>query len=243
MITMLPIKYIYNSRSSKSKMLQEEIISESFKRLFPNENNGYEARIKYSGKLKPYNANVRKAGNKLIFSLSREWQKTGNEIKIGLIQDLLLKISGKKGRTANTELYDSFIKNLHMATAKTEQEEKLLALFNAVNEKYFNNSLEAPNLRWGMQSKARLATYDYHTDTITVSSIFREAEESVISYLLYHEMLHKKLKFSSGNGRTIHHSIQFRELEKQFENHPHMEEKLRKHASRHRRMGWLRNIL
>ena len=222
---------------------ETSLIEESFKRLFPNENNSYEARIRYSGKLKPYNANIRKAGNRLVFSLSREWQKIGNEIKIGLIQDLLLKIGGKKGRTENTELYDSFIKNLHMATAKTEQEGKLLSLFNTVNRKYFGDTLEAPNLRWGMPSKARLATYDYHTDTITVSSIFREAEESVISYLLYHEMLHKKLKFSNGNGRTTHHSNQFRELEKQFENHQHMEEKLRKLANRNRRMGWLRNLL
>jgi len=212
-------------------------------RLFPDKIS-YSVQIKFSGKFSPYNANVRKTANKLTFSLSREWKNVGEEIGIGLIQDLLLRILRKKSMlTTNIELYNSFVKNLHLAAKKTEKDEKLLAIFNKVNETHFNNSLETPNLRWGLASRRRLATYDYHTDTITVSNVFKEAEEELIAYLLYHEMLHKKLKFNSSNARTLHHSREFKKLEKKFPNHEQAEKRLNDLIRKKAGAGWLRHVM
>jgi predicted metal-dependent hydrolase len=78
--------------------------------------------------------------------------------------------------------------------------------------------MESPNLVWGSDSRRRLATYDYHTDTVKVSTFFQKARQEIIDYLVYHELLHKKLKFSSSGSRSIHHSHEFRHLESEFEN-------------------------
>lgn len=208
--------------------MNERLVETAFNRLFPGEKLTYAVKLKFSKKFSPYNANVRKLGNNLIFSFSTEWKKVNHEITLGLAQELLLKIlGGKRATTTNTELYNNFIRNLYLSAKKTGSDEKLQNIFNKVNEAYFSNSAETPNLKWGLNSRTKLATYDYHTDTIRVSSLFKEAEEELVAYLLYHEMLHKKLKFSSsGSGKTIHHSKKFRELEKRFENQQQIEKRL-----------------
>jgi len=220
-----------------------ELADKAFRRLFPGKQLTYAIEIKYSRKFRPYNANVRKTGNVLQFNFSREWKSVNQEITIGLIQDLLLRILKKKSTTTNIDLYNHFIKNLHISAAKTEIDEGLQKIFDAVNDEYFNNSIDLPNLRWGLAGKTKLATYDYHTDTISVSRIFREAEEDVIAYLLYHEMLHKKMKFSSSSGRSIHHSKQFKDLEKKFAKRDEMEQKLQQYIRKSPFRGFLRNLM
>jgi len=225
--------------------MNKQVVETAFKRLFPDKKLEYYVTIKFSRKFSPYNANVKKIGDNLIFSFSREWKKVSNEISIGLIQELFLRILRKKAvRTTNIDLYNNFIKSLHLSAKKTETDTQLLEIFNKINEMHFNNAMEAPNLRWGLTSKTRLATYEYHTDTINVSSIFKDADEELIAYLLYHEMLHKKLKFSSSGGRSIHHSREFKKLEKAFENQEELERKLTSFVKSKSslRINWLRNI-
>ncbi len=206
-----------------------ETIREAHKRLY-GEDLSYEIEYAFSRKFKPYNANARKWGKRFTFSFSKEWEQVSTEILIGLIQELFSKF--KRARmTSNRELYLSFIQNLHLSVSKTQQDERLLGLFNQVNERYFNNALDPANLRWGRETRHKLATYDYHTDTITVSSIYENATDEMLKYLLYHEMLHKHFKFSSGK-RSVHHSKAFREREKQFENYETVEKQVQKHARR-----------
>ena len=110
-----------------------EIVHEAFSRLFPEEEFRYDAAISYSGKFKPYNATVRKIGSRLHFSLSSSWKNVSDEIIIGLIQHLLVKIlrrekflsaaasaamkrnSGKLS-SLNMQLYDDFIKGVSDVT-------------------------------------------------------------------------------------------------------------------------------
>jgi predicted metal-dependent hydrolase len=228
------------------RYMNKETIEKAYSRLFPDEGSDYEFGLRFSRKFGSYNANARKSGNKILFSFSPEWKKVSEEISIGLVQDLLRKMLGKKkAATTNVQLYEIFIKNLHLAAAKVNADEKLLQIFNMVNEKYFNNLVELPNLQWSGSSKTKLATYNYHTDTISVSTIFADAGDDIIGYLLYHEMLHKKLKFSSGSRRTVHHSPEFRALERQFENREIMEKKLQEHARGKKRIhfSWLERLM
>ncbi len=207
--------------------MNESIVPEAFRRMFPEEDLSYDIKFRFSRKFSPYNANVRKTGSLLVFSFSEEWKRVSGEICIGLVQELLLKIMRRKPReTVNMQLYSSFVKNLHLSAQKKESDERLKTLFDTVNLAYFNASIETPNLQWGLSSRRRLATYDYHTDTINVSRVFKEADDEIVSYLLYHEMLHKKLKFRSSSGRSIHHGRQFRGLEKAFENRDAIERRL-----------------
>ncbi len=226
--------------------MNEGTVQEAFHRMFPDESLGCAVEVKLSKKFSPYNANVRKAGGRLIFSFSDEWGSVSEEISIGLVQELLLRVMRRTAKeTVNMGLYGSFVKNLHLSAQKTETDERLKALFEKVNAAYFNSLIELPNLKWGLNSRRRLATYDYHTDTIKVSSVFRDADDEVVSCLLHHEMLHKKLKFRSSSGRSIHHSRQFRELEKAFENRDAVERRLQAFARKRSGVfhGFIRKFL
>lgn len=201
-----------------------DIIQEAFNGVFPGREFGYDAKIKYSRKFKAYNANVKLSYNNLVFNLSREWKTVDREIRIGLIQELMLKILGKKiggGRKINTknmDLYNIFIKKVHLTAPKTMFDRQLFGSFERVNSQYFYGLIEAPNLVFGGASFSKLGSYEYGSDTITISSVLRDAPVGVLDYIMYHEMLHKKHKFRHKNGRSYHHTSEFKRKEKEYEN-------------------------
>ena len=70
--------------------------------------------LKYSGKFKPYRANVKLMGDDIQFNLSKKWKTVSKDIQIGMVQELLLKIMKKRLKplrknTQNMELYNIFI--------------------------------------------------------------------------------------------------------------------------------------
>jgi hypothetical protein len=99
--------------------------------------------------------------------------------------------------------------------------------FDRVNEKYFGNYLEKTNLLWGEHSFSKLGHYHYASNTITISKVLADDEE-LLDYVMYHEMLHKKHKYYTKNGRSHHHTAAFRREERSFEN-PDVEDKLLKY--------------
>jgi len=202
------------------------IVEESFQRLYPDKSYCYEGRIKYTDHFSAFNANVKKRGSILIFGLSRKWKEVDREIKIGLLQELLGKILKDRRKSINIDLYNNFVKTLHLSAEKEAGEPLLEDSFRRVNERYFYGMIEKPNLVFKGDSRRRLATYAYHTDTVSVSTKFRNAPEEIIDYLVYHELLHKKLKFKSSVERTVHHSPQFRRMEREFENSSEIEKQI-----------------
>jgi len=219
-------------------------VETAFARLFSGKQLDYDIKVRFSRKFGAYNANVKKQNQLLVFSFSPEWKRVSKEITIGLVQELLLRILRKKAKTTNIDLYNNFVKNLHLSASKTETDPALKEIFDVVNTRYFHSVMEMPNLKWGLTSKTKLATYDYHTDTINVSTIFQSAGKQIISYLVYHEMLHKKLKFHNNGSRSVHHSRQFRQMEKEFENQQEVERLLERFLRKNRGFkGWLGNLL
>ncbi|MBW3011706.1 hypothetical protein KY311_00830 [Candidatus Woesearchaeota archaeon] len=204
------------------------IAEKAFSELFPGKLVP-EISIKYSGRFSPYNANVKRTPWKLEFSLSKEWRKIDEQIKIGLLQSLLCKIYRHKARTTSIDLYNSFTKHIHIAIPKTKSDPVLNESFERVNEKYFKGMIEVPNLVWGAASKTTLGHYSYHSDRISISSVFKGGPEVFIDYVMYHEILHKKIKFHSKNGKNYHHTTEFRKKEKEFENSKVVELELRKY--------------
>ncbi|MDP3639892.1 MAG: hypothetical protein Q8R53_01680 [Nanoarchaeota archaeon] len=192
------------------------LIEESFRRLFPEEEFAYTTELAYNRRLGNFNANIRRKRTALAVNLNLHWKAIDNEIKIGLIQHLLLKVFKRRGRTPNIALYYNFIKNAHLVAPKTKSDPILEASFQRMNEQFFSNTLERPNLRWGKAAFRKLASYNFHSDTITVSTLFQTAEPGLLDYLLYHEMLHKHLKFRQGGERCSYHSREFREAEKRY---------------------------
>jgi hypothetical protein len=217
------------------------IIEESFKRLYPDREFNYYTAIKYSRKFKSFNSNIKLSMNKITLNLSRDWKNIDDEIKIGLVQELMIKLFKSKKHTKNMDMYNSFIKNLHNFVPKTQSDPLLENSFNRVNEKYFSSTIEKPNLKFGSRSFSKLGSYEYATDTITLSSALKDDFE-LLDYVMYHEMLHKRHKFSSKNGRNYHHTSDFREKEKQFINADLMERRLKRLRLKEfipfRRFGW-----
>jgi len=235
-----------------------DLVEDAFLRLFPGVEFNYDVAIVYSGKFKPYNATVRKMGDRLQFNFSRSWETVSDEIVIGLVQSLLVRIlrkdksiaaaaekMGRKG-SLNMQLYEDFIKGIsEVPSTGTSSDERLESSFNRVNQKYFLGLMDKPNLKWGNDSFRKLACYEYHTNTISVSSLFADAPEHLLDYLMYHELLHKKLKFSSSNGRTRHHGTEFRRMEEGFDGSSTIENELnsflrasRRTGRRVRRLSW-----
>ncbi|MFH1073266.1 MAG: hypothetical protein V1743_07605 [Nanoarchaeota archaeon] len=200
------------------------MIKEAFTSLFPAKQFIYTPKVKYSRAFRGYNGNIRLKGNLIEVRLSREWKTVSKEIQIGLIQILLLKLFKEKKSTINIDLYNKFIKNLPRYSIVTASDPALEESFDRVNEQYFDNLLERPNLAWGTESFSKLGSYEYATDTITISTILRK-DMNLLDYVMYHEMLHKKLQFNHKNGRSYHHTRKFKELEKKYHD-PEAERKL-----------------
>ena len=202
------------------------LIQESFQRLFPQREFPYQATMEYNRRLAYFNANIRLHQNLLKVNLNLQWKDIDPEIKIGLIQHLLAKLFHSRQNTLNIELYHQFIKTIPILTPKIKSDPALAASFHYVNERFFRNQMEQPNLQWGPNSFRRLASYNFHNDTITVSSRFKDASTQVLDYLMYHELLHKHYKFSHRHGRSSFHSREFKQAEQQYPDHDAMEREI-----------------
>lgn len=177
-------------------------------------------RLKYSGHFKNYNANAKYTAEKIDFNISRGWKSIDEDIQIGLIQSLIVKIKKLRDiKTENMKLYESFMKNLSKYAKKHTHDPELEKSFDRVNEKFFNGMMDKPNLIFASQSFHKLGSYDYTSDTINISTIFQglpQEEMKHLDYVMYHEILHKKHSFNIKNGRHNAHTKAFRDEEKKF---------------------------
>jgi predicted metal-dependent hydrolase len=205
------------------------LIQESFQRLFPEKEFKYKTYLEYNRRLGNFNANIKYDYRKISIHLNLQWKDIEDEIKIGLIQTLLVKVfKSKKRQTSNINLYNNFIKNIPTLTEKVHSDPVLESSFHRVNNEFFFNQIEKPNLKWGTDSKRKLASYNFHDDTVTVSTIFKESREELLDYLMYHELLHKHHKFNHKNGRSFFHTKQFKSDENLYPNKMALEREISK---------------
>lgn len=191
----------------------------------------YETIVKYSGRFGPYGANIIIRSDLVTLNLSKTWKQISDEIKMGLAQELLVGLLKLKKNTMNMDLYNSFVKKIHIAIPKKTPEQNLLESFNRVNEKYFFGLMDIPNIIWGNFATSKLGSYDYRTDRITMSKVL-EKNETFLDLVMHHELLHKKHKFKSKNGRSLYHSSAFKKDEKLFEDYEETEKQLKNYLKR-----------
>src|SRR3989344_9205567 len=117
------------------------LIEEAYTSLFPGQQFPYYARLVYSGKFKPYNANVKLRGTSLTFNLAKEWKDVGKEIHIGLLQDLFARLLKQRRQTLEMDLYHTFVKKLHLTMPKTKSDPMLSLSFQENNQKFFYSTL------------------------------------------------------------------------------------------------------
>jgi hypothetical protein len=172
--------------------------------------------VRYSGKFSGYNGRITGYPRSIVFSLSHRFEEASDEIQIGVMQHLLNRLNRTRIDTLEIQLYNSFIKKLTDYVETTTVDPYLKERFDAVNKEYFDGFMMTPNLVWGTYSLTKLGHYSFATDTISVSTALKE-DEMLLDYVLYHEMLHKKHKFSErAGGFTRSHTKTFRSDEKRF---------------------------
>jgi len=176
--------------------------------------------LNYSGHFSNYNANVRYTRSHIEFSLSTLWKNIDEDIQIGLIESLVIRMFKIKGvSTSEMKLYESFMKGLSKYAKSSDHDPELEKSFDRVNEKFFNGMMEKPNLIYATESFRKLGSYEYSTNSIYISTIFKglpENEQKFLDYVVYHELLHKKHTFNVKNGRHQAHTTVFRNDEKKF---------------------------
>jgi len=194
--------------------VKPDLVIEAFSQLYPGKSLTITPVLKYSGKFKGFNANIRQRGSTVTVSMSRQWRGVSKDIQLGLVQDLMTRLWRDRKTTSNIQLYHAFLRNVHLAVPKTKRDEILEASFGRNNERFFNGMMQVTNFEW-MDGTRTLGLYEYGTDTIRMTRLLRDHPE-LLDYVMYHEMLHKKHKFRASPGRHHHHSKEFRDDEAKF---------------------------
>ncbi len=97
-------------------------------------------------------------------------------------------------------------------------------VFDRVNDAYFGGNLDRPRLTWNTRiTQVKMGHYDFIRDTVMISVTLDapDVPDYVVDYVMYHELLHKKLGHQMVNGRHYAHTSAFHEAERAF---PHYEE-------------------
>jgi len=176
--------------------------------------------LSYSGHFKSYNSNARYTKDHIQLNLSVKWKAVDGDIQQGLIESFLVKVLRLKiEKTSSMKLYEDFMKGLSIYAKKHTRDPLLEESFNRVNERFFSNMMDKPNLIFAGASFSKLGSYEYTTDTVYVSEIFCDLSDDelmFLDYVLYHELLHKKHSFNIKNGRHHAHTHKFRIDEQKF---------------------------
>jgi|GEM_PF-961733 len=91
--------------------------------------------------------------------------------------------------------------------------------FERVNLAYFDRQMPEPHLIWNNRLTVRkFGHYQWDTDTVMVSRTLdqRRVPDFVVDYVMYHELLHKKLGARLVNSRRMVHTSLFHEREAKF---------------------------
>lgn len=221
--------------------MEYNIAQQAYLNLFPESKAGYDFRVVYTGRIKDYGAYVSLSGKVMEFRMSRKWYPISPEIQMGLMQELILKLLKRKKHSMYIDIYNNFVKSLHLSIPKDKSHPQLEESFNRVNDRYFLGLVERPNLVWGRFATTTFGSYDFKNDTITISRAFKEMEDTrYIDYIMFHEVLHKQRKFFKSGTKTYYHDKRFKRLEKVFEGGEQIEKELGRVVAREKAKAYCR---
>lgn len=169
-----------------------------------------------------------KTGRLVILQINEGFLNAPREIKKTIIEAALQRRTKARLDAIRTYAASTEYAKIHSALQANNGQNQvagsgrvydLPALFREINEEYFKGEMSQPRLTWSARgSLRRLGTYQPDGDTISISRRLdnRDVPKILVAYVLYHEMLHKKLGLKEVNGRRYAHTSAFRKLEKQF---------------------------
>jgi len=91
--------------------------------------------------------------------------------------------------------------------------------FERVNAAYFSGALARPRLVWSpVFTSRKFGHYDLAHDTVMISATLdrNDVPALVVDFIMYHELLHKKLGVTWTNGRKSAHSADFAQEERRY---------------------------
>jgi len=95
----------------------------------------------------------------------------------------------------------------------------LASMFDRLNAQYFDNALVQPRLGWSSRVwRTQLGCFDPALEQIVINKQLdrKNVPEYIVTYVLYHEMLHLKHPMKFAHCRRESHSPRFRTEEKKF---------------------------
>jgi len=157
------------------------------------------------------------------------------EVLEGAAALLLAKVFRRRTRRALVQPYHDYArsdrtrsrishmrrKRVSLAHAPAQgKHHDLVALFDNLNQQYFAGTLERPHIGWSSRVwRRQFGCYDPGPNQIVLNRRMDRpgVPQSVVEYVLYHEMLHVKHPTRRSGCSLISHSPEFRAEEKRFE--------------------------
>lgn len=173
--------------------------------------------------------------NQLIVRLSDVVIDAPTEVYQSLALILLAKLYHKKIDTLCLRTYKTFIlKHEIQQRARVARNHRsrlirpsgsrgrhvdLEVLFQRLNQRYFDGSIDKPSLSWSAKkSRSVLGRYNATRHAIFISRVFDapNVPPYVVEYVMFHEMLHVKHQSRVHDSRQVVHTPEFKAEEKAF---------------------------
>ncbi len=114
----------------------------------------------------------------------------------------------------------------------------LCEVFEGLNFEYFHGLMARPRLGWSIRpSRTTLGHYDPSHNTIVLTNLLdsRDAPRLIVSYVMYHEMLHLRFPTQHKGVRRCVHTQQFKAAERSFGDFKKAQAELKRFLDRTRR--------
>jgi hypothetical protein len=180
------------------------------------------------------NSRIRLDRERLAIDISDVLREAPAPIQEALAILLVSKLLRKKPDPACVAQYQRYVNTARiqdaLQAAKRERGRKsmrhpsgdffdLNQIFNDLNIQYFDGKLRMPTVGWSLRrSRSTLGHYDPAHDAVVISSLLDSAESSylMVSYVLFHELLHTVFPAESRTARRCVHTAEFKAAEKRF---------------------------
>jgi len=195
------------------------------------------------------NHTIRLRNGCLLVRLSDLFEHAPMDVVEALAVILLFKLYRRRIPRSASQKYHAFSNSLEMRQrSQTNRRQRgrklhagprgthfdLLTLFTKLNHQYFEGELKEIKLGWSLRKSRRLlGHFDPSHHSITISRVFDDSRvpEAIVSYVLYHEMLHASSADSANFDCRIRHSREFKTREKEFPDFKYANDWIRKNLS------------
>jgi len=175
---------------------------------------------------------IRRRGSVWVVRISDHCSQAPRPVLEAIVHLLACKVLRRKPSGEALKTFEAFRRNpeieRRVRVRKSERGRKhiderrgkhhaLAEIFLDLNRKFFNNQVELRKLGWGVRrSWSRLGHYDPIHHSVTISPVLDSPKvpRLVMSYLLFHEMLHALFHDAGNKGR--HHTPEFNRAERAF---------------------------